>query len=394
MKRGKANVTSRDYLEKDFYATLGVAKDADADTIKKAYRKLARQHHPDANKNDPVAEERFKEISEAYDVLSDATKRKEYDDVRAYGSAGFSGFPGGASGYAGGANPFGGATINIEDLIAGGGGGGLGDVLSGLFGGGRQRRPQRGPDVDAHAVISYRDAVDGTVVTVPIKGEGPCPTCGGTGARPGTSPRTCDLCGGSGQTVQQQGGFGFAEPCRKCHGRGVVVDDPCPTCRGVGVATQTRTVRVKVPAGVKNGARIRVKGKGGGGSSGGPPGDLFVTVEVRKHPLFGRRGDNITMTVPITFAEAALGAKVAVPTPEGDQVTLKIPAGTPNGRTFRVKGRGVHRTGGHKGDLLVSVEVAVPQHLSPTAKEALQGYLAATDDHDPRAGLVELASKE
>jgi molecular chaperone DnaJ len=392
-------MSTSDYLEKDYYAALGVTKDADADAIKKAYRRLARQHHPDANKNDPDAEERFKEISEAYDVLSDTTKRSEYDEIRAYGGAAFGG-PGGfgagpGAGFPPGAEGF--ANVNLGDLF-GDGGGGLGDVLGGIFGGGgrgpRSRRPRKGADLEAEVTVAFRDAVDGVVVPLRLTGDGPCATCGGTGARPGTAPHVCPVCGGSGQTVQQQGGFGFAEPCRACHGRGAVVDDPCPTCHGTGVGSATRTVSVRLPAGVKDQARIRVKGKGAGGSGGGPAGDLYVTVRVRKHPLFGRRGDNVTVTVPVRFDEAALGSKVGVPTLAGDTVTVKIPAGTPSGRTFRVKGRGISRPNGDRGDLLVTVDVAVPQHLAGAAKDAVEAYRAASEAHDPRAGLAELATKE
>jgi molecular chaperone DnaJ len=389
-------VSTSDYLEKDYYAALGVTKDADADAIKKAYRRLARQHHPDANKNDPESEERFKEISEAYDVLSDARKRAEYDEIRAYGTRGFSGFGGApGAGFPPGAEGF--ANVNLGDLFGEAGGGGLGDVLGGIFGGGRAtrgRRPRRGADLEAEVTVPFRDAVEGVVVPLRLSGDGPCSTCGGTGAAPGTAPHVCSGCGGSGQTVQQQGGFGFAEPCRACHGRGAVVDDPCSTCRGTGVAASTRTVQVRLPAGVKDRARIRVKGKGVGGSAGGPAGDLFVTVNVRKHPLFGRRGDHLTVTVPVRFDEAALGGPVAVPTLDGDSVTVKIPAGTPSGRTLRVKGRGIRRSGGDRGDLLVTVDVAVPQHLSGSAKDAVEAYRAASREHDPRAGLAELAAKE
>lgn len=399
-------MSTSDYLEKDYYAALGVAKDADADAIKKAYRKLARTHHPDANKNDPESEERFKEISEAYDVLSDPKKRSEYDEIRAYGpgmfggaggAGGFGGFGAQGAGFPPGAEGF--ANVNLGDLFGEAGAGGLGDVLGGLFGGGggratRGRRPRKGADVEAEVTLPFRDAVSGVVVPLRLTGDGPCATCGGTGAKPGTAPHVCSVCGGSGQTVQQQGGFGFAEPCRACHGRGAVVDDPCATCHGTGVAASTRTVSVRLPAGVKDQARIRVKGKGAGGSGGGPAGDLFVTVHVRKHPLFGRRGDNITVTVPVRFDEAALGSKVAVPTLDGDPVTVKIPAGTPSGRTFRVKGRGISRKNGERGDLLVTVDVAVPQHLSGAAKDAVEAYRDASQEHDPRAGLAELATKE
>lgn len=392
-------MSTRDYLEKDYYAVLGVAKDAEADAIKKAYRTLARRYHPDANTGDADAEARFKEVSEAYDVLSDDKKRTEYDEMRAYASSGFGGRPpGGGFGGPGGFAPGGGgATFTSADLGDLFGQGGLGDVLGGLFGG-RQpsggRRQRRGADLESEVTISFRDAIDGTVLPLRLSGDGPCPTCGGTGARPGTAPHACSVCGGSGQTVQQQGGFGFAEPCRACHGRGVVVDDPCPTCHGTGVGTQTRTVQVRLPAGVKDKARIRVKGKGGGGHGGGPSGDLFVRVHVRKHPVFSRKGDQLVVMVPVTFPEAALGTELSVPTLDGEPVTLKIPPGTPNGRTFRVRGRGVAKPDGARGDLLVTVDVAVPQRVDGAAKQALETYREATSGHDPRAELMALAAGE
>ncbi len=358
-------MSTRDYLEKDYYAALGVAKDADADAIKKAYRTLARKHHPDANAGDAQAEEKFKEVSEAYDVLSDDDKRREYDEMRAYGSAGFSGGQGNPFGAG---SPFGGGqhTVNLDDLF---GDSGLGETLGGLFGGRapRGRRARKGTDLDAEVTISFRDAVDGTVLPLRLSTDGPCHTCGGTGAKPGTSPHSCASCRGSGQSVREQGGFAFSEACRDCHGRGVVVDDPCPACRGIGVGQQTRTVQVRLPAGVKDGARIRVKGKGGAGQGGGQPGDLFVTVHVRRHPVFGRKGDHLTLTVPITFPEATLGATVKVPTLDGDPVSVKIPAGTPSGRTLRVRGKGFKRKDGRRGDLLATVDVAVPQRVDGDA---------------------------
>lgn len=377
-------MSARDYLEKDFYAVLGVTKTASADEIKKAYRKLARQFHPDANAGDPKAEEKFKEISEAHDVLSDDTKRREYDEMRQYGGA----FGGGVSGGFGA----GGATsVNLGDLF---GDPNLGDMLGGLFGGrANSRRAAKGDDLTGRVTLSFRDAATGVTTAVQLRSEGACPTCGGSGAKPGTSPHTCSSCGGSGQTVRQQGGFGFAEPCRACHGRGQVVDDPCGTCAGVGATMQTRTVNVRVPAGIKDNATLRVPGKGASGRSGGPSGDLLVTVHVTPHPVFGRRAANLTLTVPITFVEAALGAKITVPTLGGEPVSLKIPAGTPSGRTFRVKGRGLSAKG-KKGDLLVSVEVAIPQRVDGKARKALDEYAEATASDDPRADLISLAGRE
>jgi molecular chaperone DnaJ len=385
-------MSARDYLEKDFYAVLGVTKDANADEIKKAYRKLARQYHPDKNAGDAKAEDKFKEVSEAYDVLSDDDKRREYDEMRQYG-AGFGGpggFPGGA---AGGFGPGGASTVNLGDLF---GDSNLGDMLGGLFGGGSgrgARRATKGEDLTGRVTLSFRDAANGVSTSISLRSEAVCPTCGGSGAKPGTSPHTCAVCGGSGQTVRQQGGFGFAEPCRACHGRGQVVDDPCPTCSGVGVTMQSRNVKVRIPAGIKDGATLRVSGKGAPGRGGGPAGDLLVTVHVRQHPVFGRKGDNLTVSVPITFPEAALGATITVPTLDGSTVSLKVPSGTPTGRTFRVKGRGL-TTKGKTGDLLVTVDVAVPQRVSGRAKETLEAYAETTADDDPRSDLIAAAGKE
>jgi molecular chaperone DnaJ len=374
-------MSPRDF-EKDYYAVLGVPKDADKTAIRKAYRKLARQYHPDANAGDSKAEEKFKEISEAYDVLSDDDRRREYDEARTlFGSA-----PGGFRG--GGFRP-GGNTMQFDlgDLF--GGGGGLGDLFGGVFGG-RRMGPRRGADVESEVTIDFADAVHG--VTVPVRLSSPevCPTCHGNGARPGTSPRTCPVCNGAGQVSSSQGAFAFAEPCRNCRGRGVLIDDPCPTCGGSGQALSDRKLSIRVPAGVDDGQRIRLAGRGQPGEGGAPAGDLYVRVHVRPHPVFGRRDNNLTLKLPVTFPEAALGATVAVPTLNGDRVTVKIPSGTTSGRTLRVKGKGIHPKNGRPGDLLVTVDVAVPEKLSGTAKAALEVYrdaVAGTEQADPRAHL-------
>jgi len=390
-------VSTKDYLEKDFYKVLGVAKDAPADEIKKAYRKLARKHHPDTNKGDSESEERFKEISEAYDVLSDDTKRREYDEARAlFGSGGLR-FPGGPGGARMGApGGMGGSTFDLGDLFGGsaGAGAGLGDVLGGLFGRGRAgagsaQGPRRGPDVESEVTLAFTEAVDGVTVPLRLTSEGACSACRGTGAKAGTTPRVCPTCQGSGQTSRNAGGFAFAEPCRDCRGRGLVVDDPCPVCHGSGRAPSTRTIQARIPAGVKDGQRIRLKGKGAPGERGGASGDLFIVVHVSAHELFGRKDDNLTLSLPVTFPEAALGAEVKVPTLGGQPVTLRIPAGTTSGRTFRVRGKGVSRRDGTRGDLLVSVDVAVPQKLDAKAREALEAFRAATSGDDPRAGLLD-----
>jgi molecular chaperone DnaJ len=390
-------MSSRDFLEKDFYKTLGVSKTASADEIKKAYRKLARKHHPDANSGTgdadrDRAETRFKEISEAYDVLSDPARRKEYDEARALFGAGGAGrfrAPGGSGAP-------GGQTFDFGDLFGGAaGGGGLGDVLGGLFGqragAGRQAGPRRGADVESSVTLPFDEAVEGVTVPLRMSSEQPCPSCHGTGGRDGALPHTCPTCHGTGQTSRNAGGFAFAEPCRECRGRGLVVDDPCPDCGGSGRALGTRTLTVRIPAGVKDGQRIRLKGKGAPGERGGPPGDLYVTVAVGPHSLFGRSGDNLTLTVPVSFAEAALGGEVRVPTLGGSPVTLRIPPGTANGRTFRVRGKGVPRKkadGTPRGDLLVTVQVDVPTSLSAEARSAVEALRDATTGDDPRAGLI------
>lgn len=362
-------MSARDSVEKDYYAALGVAKDASPADIKKAYRKLARDLHPDTN---PGGEERFKAVSEAYDVLSDDAKRREYDEQRAlFGS---------------GPRPgAGGTPFDLGDLF--GRAGGVGDVLGGLFGGQRgTSRPRRGADVEAAVTLSFLDALRGVTVPLRLTTTGACETCHGNGSAPGTSPRTCNVCGGQGVVSRNQGGFAFAEPCTACRGTGRVVDTPCPTCAGSGQTTQERTLTVRVPAGVADGQRVRVAGRGGPGERGGPAGDLLVLVHVSPHPLFGRKGSSVTLTVPVTFPEAALGAEVKVPTPDGASVTLRLPPGTASGRTFRVRGRGVPKKSG-AGDLLVTVEVAVPARLPDEAAKALRAYSEAMPD-DPRAGLL------
>ena len=385
-------MSTRDYVEKDYYRTLGVPKDASADAIKKAYRKLARTHHPDAKGGTGGGpdEERFKEISEAYDVLSDPKRRAEYDEARSlFGAGGRFRMPGGA----GPAGAGGGTTFDLGDVLGGAGAGGLGDILGGIFGnrGARAAGPRRGADVESEVTLAFADAIDGATVPLRMTSERACPTCQGTGAKGGSLPRQCPVCQGTGATSRNQGGFAFSEPCRECRGRGLVVDDPCVTCAGSGRATGTRTLNVRIPAGVRSGQRIRLKGKGAPGERGGPAGDLYVLVHVGKHPLFGRSGDNLTLTVPVTFAEAALGGELKVPTLGGAPVTLRLPPGTANGRTLRVKGRGVPRKDGAKGDLLVTVEVDVPTTLTDAARAAVEAYRDATAGADPRAGLLDRA---
>ena len=394
-------MSTRDFIEKDYYAALGVSKDADPAAIKKAYRKLAQELHPDKNPGNAEAETRFKEVSEAYDVLSDTKRRAEYDDARRLFGAGArgSGFPGG--GFPGGGG--GSQTFDLGDLFggagtagAGRGGGGLGDLLGGLFGGAggagsaRSRSqaasgPARGQDVETEATLSFEEAVLGVTVPLRMQSPGTCPTCHGNGAKPGTSPHTCPVCQGAGVTSRSQGAFAFSEPCRNCRGTGSVVDDPCPTCAGSGVTSQTRTITVRIPPGVKDGQRIRLAGKGAPGRRGGPAGDLFVVVHVSEHQLFGRKGDDLTLTVPITFAEAALGTTLTVPTLDGS-VSLKVPAGTSGGRTLRVRGRGVPGKG-KAGDLLVTLDVAVPVRLTPAQRKVIES-LAEEMNEDPRPQIT------
>jgi molecular chaperone DnaJ len=367
----------REWFEKDYYRVLGVPETASAKEIKSAYRKLSRQYHPDANPGDTAAEERFKEISAAYDVVGDADRRKEYDEVRRLGPA--------AAGFPGGAGPGGFTFTDAGDI---------GDLLGGLFGrgagggrrGSRGTGPHRGQDLEAELHLTFEDAAAGVTTAVHLTSEAACSTCHGSGARPGTSPRPCANCGGQGVVSDNQGLFSFSQPCPVCAGRGVTIDDPCPTCRGTGVERRPREVKVRIPAGVDDGQRIRLKGRGGPGRNGGPAGDLFVIVRVGSHPLFARKGKDLTITVPVTFPEAALGANITVPTLEGPSVTLTVPAGTRSGRTFRVKGKGVPAAKG-TGDLLVTVEVAVPSKLSSAERKALEAFQAAGDGASPREHL-------
>jgi molecular chaperone DnaJ len=377
-------LSTKDFLEKDYYKALGVSKGASPEEIKKSYRKLARKYHPDANKGDSSAEERFKEISEAYTVLSDEKRRKEYDDARSL-------FGGGARmpGSSGGGYPF-----DLGDIFSGSSGsagGRLGDLLGGVFGGrGTQNRPRRGADVETEASLTFSDAIDGATVSLRLAGEGPCKTCMGTGAKAGTVPRVCPSCEGTGVASRNLGSFGLSEPCKTCRGRGLVVDDPCPVCSGSGRAMSTRTIQARIPAGVADAQRIKLKGKGAPGERGGPSGDLYVRVHVAPHPVFGRSGQNLTISVPVTFPELALGAEIRVPTHRGMPVNVRIPPGTPNGRTFRVRGKGVRRDDTY-GDLLVTVQVQVPKDIEGEARDALEAFRKVTADGDPRGDLLQRA---
>jgi molecular chaperone DnaJ len=359
---------------RDPYGVLGVSKTASDDEIKKAYRKLARENHPDRNQGDAAAEERFKDIQGAYDILSDPEKRQAYDRF-------------GAEGPGGGFGP-GGVRFENVDL------GDLSDILGNFgsfFGRGQGRaarpRPERGGDLESRVRISFEDALDGVQIRVPVEVETACHVCGGTGAEPGTAPRTCPDCQGSGVISDSQGLFALSHPCQRCRGNGVVVDTPCKNCRGSGRERVTRRYQVKVPAGAKDGTRIRLKGKGEPGLYGGPAGDLFVRVQVEPSPLYERRGADLVLDVPVTYPEAALGATVQIPTPDG-AVALKVPSGSESGKLLRVKGRGAPKlNGGGKGDLLARLVVTVPKKLSKAEKEALEAYRSASREQ-PRDHLA------
>jgi len=366
----------REWYEKDYYKVLGVSDDAAPKDITKAYRKLARANHPDTHPGDDAAEERFKEVSAAYDVLGDESKRKEYDEVRKLGPIG--GFQGGGGGFPGGGpGGQGGYNFNV-------GSEGLGDLLGQMFGRGRRgggpsagAGPQRGADVEATLNLDFADAEQGITTTLHLTSDAQCSTCHGSGARPGTQPVVCSNCGGRGVIDDNQGLFSFSTPCRVCGGRGVLVTDPCPTCNGTGTERRRREVQARIPAGVADGQKIRLKGRGAPGRNGGPPGDLIVECHVAPHRLFGREGNNLTVKVPVTFAEAALGGDIDVPTLDGPRVMLRLRPGTASGSRHRVKGKGIATKKG-TGDLIVTVEVDVPTHLSDEQRAAVEALTSAT----------------
>ena len=357
----------REWYEKDYYKVLGVSDDADAKAITKAYRKLARDSHPDTHPGDSKAEDRFKDVSSAYDVLGDEAKRKEYDEVRRLGPSG--GF--------GGAGSPGGYNFNV-------GADGMGDLLGSMFNRGRRgggasasAGPQRGGDVEATLTLDFVDAAQGITTTLHLTSDVQCGTCNGSGAKPGTQPRVCSQCGGRGVVDDNQGFFSFSAPCRACGGAGVTVEQACPTCRGSRVEHRAREVQARIPAGVADGQKIRLKGRGAPGRNGGPAGDLIVECHVMAHPLFGRDGNNLTVRLPVTFAEAALGGDVDVPTLEGPRVTLRLRAGTQPGSRHRVKGKGLTTAKG-TGDLIVTADVVVPIHLTDEQRAAVEALAAAT----------------
>jgi molecular chaperone DnaJ len=357
------------------YEILGVAKNASADEIKKAYRKLARENHPDRNPGDAAAEERFKEVQGAYDLLSDPEKRKQYD---AFGSAN------GRGSFQGGNVNFG--DFNVGDL------GDLGDFFGGLFGGrgggagARTSRAQRGSDVEVEVNLSFEDSLKGVETKIPVTLETACSECHGSGARPGTAPKICPECNGRGVVAESQGFFALSQPCPRCRGNGTVIEDPCPRCGGSGRERRTKRYTVRIPAGVKNGTRIRLKGKGEAGFAGGEAGDLYVVTRVQPSKLYERRGDDLVVDVPLTFSEAALGATVEVPTPDGP-VSVKVKPGTQDGTLLRVKGKGAPKLkGSGRGDLLARVRVTVPKKLKKRERELIEELQKQSHD-DPREAL-------
>jgi molecular chaperone DnaJ len=364
-------------LAEDLYKVLGVSKKASDEEIKKAYRRLARKYHPDRNPDDPKSEERFKEVQSAYDTLSDPEKRKQYDAGGMF--SGFGQRPGGG----GAGAPFGGA---------GGGFGDLGDIFSNIFsrGGGRTHTEQvRGRDLETETRLSFDQAVKGTQVSVTVPKAESCPTCHGSGAKPGTRPVTCPRCEGRGIDAQSQGFFSISQPCPQCGGSGEIIEDPCPTCGGSGLTQQTKRYRVNIPAGVRDGTRIRLAGKGEAAPRGGQPGDLYVVTRVAESPVFKRLdGGNLEVRVPITVTEALQGATIEVPTLEGTK-KIKVPQGTRHGTVQRLRGEGAPKRGGQgRGDMRYRLEIEMPQKLSGEQREAVQRLAETMNGDDPRADLL------
>jgi molecular chaperone DnaJ len=365
---------------RDFYEVLGVSKGASSEEIKKAYRELARKWHPDRNPGDDSAEERFKEVQQAYDTLSDPEKRKQYDAggmFAGFGGGGGRGFPGGG---------FGGGGFTAD----------LGDIFSTFFGRGRggPQREQRGRDLETQVQLSFEQAMHGAQITVAVPTTGPCPTCSGTGAKPGTSPHVCPRCGGRGVDNESQGFFSISQPCPECGGQGQVIDDPCDTCGGSGITEENKRYRVNIPAGVHDGSRIRLAGKGEAGYRGGPRGDLYVTTRVTPSPVFRQRPDgNLEVELPVTVTEAIQGATIEVPTLNGSK-RIKIPPGTQHGSTQRLRGEGPPKTkGGGRGDIHYRIKLEVPSELSDEQREAVERLAEALNGADPRESLLHDAAR-
>ena len=366
---------------RDFYEVLGVARGASAEEIKKAYRELARRWHPDRNPDDDAAEERFKEIQQAYDTLSNPDKRKTYDAGGMFGGA--RGFPGGGPG---GARGFPGGGFASD----------LGDIFSTFFGRGREGGggTQQGRDLEAEVDLSFEQAMHGAQITVAIPTTGPCATCGGSGAKPGTSPHLCPRCGGRGVDSQSQGLFSISQPCPECGGQGQIIEDPCSTCAGSGVTEESKRYRVNIPAGVHDGSRIRRAGKGEAGYRGGPRGDLYVTTRVAPSPVFRQRPDgNLEVDLPVTVTEAIQGATVEVPTLNGSK-RIRIAPGTQHGSTQRLRGEGPPRTGGGgRGDIHYRIQLEVPRKLNDEQQVAVERLAEALNGRNPRESLLRQASR-
>ncbi|MBX3175080.1 MAG: molecular chaperone DnaJ [Gemmatimonadaceae bacterium] len=368
--------------QKDFYAVLGVSASATADEIKKQYRRLAKQYHPDTNKGDAKASDRFKEISEAYNVLGDAEKRKQYDEMRRLGA--FDPFasrgssrggarPGGAGGFTGGAG------TRTEDFDIGGLGG-LGDLFGSIFGGRQQRSaaPEKGQSVETTLEVPFKDAVLGGKVSITLEVNEECGTCGGNGAAKGAKLQACPECGGRGEISFGQGGFAVNRPCPMCLGKGTVPTEKCAACNGAGTTRSQKKLLITVPAGTESGSKIRLKGQGGRGVRGGPNGDILITFQVREDPDFERDGMDLIVRASVNIAQATLGSKISVQTLDGKKVTLTLPAGTPSGKRFRVRGQGVAKEkDSQRGDLLVEVQVVVPESLTKEQQELFKKFAAA-----------------
>jgi len=387
-------MVQREWVEKDFYKALGVSSDAPDDEIKRVAKKLLAENHPDRNPNDTAAEDRYKEVGEAREVLTDKAKRKEYDETRRmFAGGGFGRRFGGGSGGGGVSYDDDSSGFNLNDLFGQAsqdGGANIGDLFGGLFNRGAQprpSRPRRGKDLETETELDFLEATKGVAMPLRLTSPAPCTNCHGSGARPGTSPKVCSTCNGAGVINSNQGAFGFSEPCTDCRGSGSIIEDPCGECLGTGVTTRSRTINVRIPPGVEDGQRIRLAGQGEAGLRGAPSGDLYVTVHVRPDKVFGRDGDDLTVSVPVSFTELALGSTLSVPTLDG-KVGVKVPKGTADGRILRVRGRGVPKRTGGSGDLLVTVKVAVPPDLAGPALEALEVYATAekASGFDPRAG--------
>lgn len=351
--------------KRDYYEVLGVEKGASEDELKKAFRRKAKEFHPDLNKDNPEAEGKFKEVNEAYEVLSDPEKRSRYDQ---FGHAGVDPSAGGGSGF-GGFDGFGG--IDMEDIF--------GSIFGGGFGGRtRKNRPQQGRTIQQNITITFEEAAFGTEKTIRVIRMENCEECGGNGAKKGTSPETCPTCRGTGQVRMSMGFMSTARTCDSCRGTGKIIKEPCPKCQGYGQVRKDRTISVKIPAGIADGQAISIRGEGDHGKLGGPAGDVILQISVKEHPIFQRRGNDVICHMPITFAEAALGAELEVPTLDG-KVRYTVPEGTQNNAVFRLREKGIpHINGRGRGDQLVYVQIEVPKNLSAPQKELLKQFAEAS----------------